>query len=57
MCKPIDVPHVAPGWGCCKCNTYNSVHREKCKICNHEQCGISDEEMAKLKLAEELLGL
>ena len=38
-CNAItDLPNVAPGWGCCKCNTYNGLWRETCKHCNHRRC-------------------
>jgi hypothetical protein len=38
-CKRIDnLSHVVPGWGCCKCNVYNSYQRETCKICGHISC-------------------
>lgn len=39
-----DLPHVAPGWGCCKCKArsgnavYNGEGRTVCKQCGHERC-------------------
>jgi hypothetical protein len=46
-CEPVDLPHVAPGWGCCVCKakrgdgTYNSEARSVCKICGHERCDLA----------------
>jgi len=38
-CKPLeDIPYLAPGWGCCKCNVYNGKQREVCKSCGHKRC-------------------
>ncbi len=43
-CKPIDVPHVTPGWGCCNCYkeiggaVYNGEQRSHCKRCGHQRC-------------------
>ena len=34
----LDLPNVFPGWGCCKCKTYNNIQRVECKICSHERC-------------------
>lgn len=37
-CQKIDHPAIAPGWGCCKCRTYNGVQRVQCKACRHVAC-------------------
>jgi hypothetical protein len=37
-CKPVDIPNVMPGWGCCKCRAYNGNQRDNCKICEHPRC-------------------
>ncbi len=37
-CKKVDGAHVMPGWGCCKCRTYNGLQRSRCKSCAHECC-------------------
>lgn len=29
---------IAPGWGCCKCHTYNGYQRTRCKTCGHKHC-------------------
>ena len=34
----LDLPNIAPGWGCCKCRVYNGIMRDKCKMCKHEPC-------------------
>lgn len=34
----INSKHVMPGWGCCKCRTYNGIQRESCRSCNHKCC-------------------
>jgi hypothetical protein len=39
-CKAIDHPNLMPGWGCCKCRTYNGNQRVECKQCQHERCDI-----------------
>ena len=33
-----DIPNVLPGWGCCKCRTYNGMQRFLCKYCGHPCC-------------------
>jgi len=39
-CKPLtNLTHVAPGWGCCRCRTYNGLQRTHCKSCEHGYCG------------------
>ena len=46
-CKRIDnLPHVIPGWGCCKCHVYNSYGRKVCKSCGHVPCYPPPEETA-----------
>ena len=38
-CKHIlDVPGLMPGWGCCKCKTYNGIQRFECRYCDHIKC-------------------
>lgn len=48
-CKPMETPLVGPGWGCCKCRTYNGnqsgalvpafyTTRSECKHCGHLRC-------------------
>lgn len=37
-CIVIDHPNIFPGWGCCKCKTYNSNLYEECKYCSHKRC-------------------
>lgn len=34
----LDLPGLAPGWGCCECKTYNGIQWEQCKYCSHERC-------------------
>lgn len=34
----LDVPGIAPGWGCCSCKVYNNIQRPQCKVCSHERC-------------------
>lgn len=34
----LDLPGVAPGWGCCKCRTYNGIQRAECRNCSHARC-------------------
>ena len=40
MCEFIEHPNVAPGWGCCRCHTYNGIHRDECKKCDKRHCPI-----------------
>jgi hypothetical protein len=37
-CQSISSPRVAPGWGCCKCRSYNGMWRKLCKSCGHKRC-------------------
>lgn len=37
-CIIMNHPNLAPGWGCCQCQTYNGIHRNSCKNCDHEPC-------------------
>lgn len=38
-CKPlVGMKHVADGWGCCKCRTYNGEQRATCRNCSHLRC-------------------
>jgi hypothetical protein len=34
----LDVRDLLPGWGCCKCRTYNGLQRPFCKRCGHDCC-------------------
>ena len=48
MCEYIDIPNVAPGFGCCHCSslglntdgtrTYNGLQRKTCKRCGVDRC-------------------
>lgn len=39
MCIAFEnVPHVAPGWGCCNCKTYNVGALVRCKYCGRARC-------------------
>jgi len=37
MCHYIEASHIMPGWACCRCRTYNGLHREFCKRCRQKQ--------------------
>lgn len=37
-CMEFEALHVAPGWGCCACRTYNGSSRNECKHCGHARC-------------------
>ncbi len=53
-CKRVEHPHVMPGWGCCKCATYNGLQRRECKACGHEPCFVAhavDENKARMFFA------
>jgi predicted metal-binding protein len=41
-CQPIESKYIAPGYGCCQCQTYNGNQRTHCKHCNHERCDKPD---------------
>jgi len=35
MCLLIEGnPLLMDGWGCCRCKTYNGLHRDLCKACD-----------------------
>ncbi len=36
--KIINIPGLAPGWGCCRCRVYNGMWRWECKHCGHPPC-------------------
>lgn len=38
MCSLVDMPHVALGWVCCACRTYNGDQRIGCKNCRRPRC-------------------
>ncbi len=42
MCEFIEHPNVAPGWGCCRCHTYNGIHRDECKKCGERHCPLEE---------------
>ncbi len=31
-----ETSRVLPGWGCCRCRTYNGLQREACRGCGHQ---------------------
>jgi hypothetical protein len=31
-------PTEMPGWGCCRCRTFNGLQRRECKRCGHTPC-------------------
>jgi hypothetical protein len=33
MCEFIELTHVMPGWGCCRCRSYNGLQRKECMHC------------------------
>lgn len=37
-CRHVRLPHVVPGWGCCRCRTYNGYQRTSCRSCGHPPC-------------------
>jgi hypothetical protein len=38
-CQRIDnLDQVLPGWGYCKCRSYNGYQRALCRRCGHLQC-------------------
>ncbi len=40
MCFYVQDTNVAPGWGCCRCRTYNGLQRQWCRACSeprHEE--------------------
>jgi hypothetical protein len=34
----MDNEYIAPGWGCCHCNTYNGIQRTVCRHCEQPHC-------------------
>lgn len=40
MCTSISGDHVAPGYICCQCSTYNGLWREQCKYCQRSACEV-----------------
>lgn len=40
-CAPTNLEHVAPGWGCCRCQSYNGLQRLACKHCEHARCDLA----------------
>ena len=45
MCEYISSEFFMPGYGCCKCGTYNGLQRDKCKNCKevHHELMIPDD--------------
>jgi hypothetical protein len=42
MCKIVEeTNYLQAGWGCCRCKTYNGLHRDKCKFCGVAHCDVS----------------
>jgi len=39
-CRFVQSSHVLPGWGCCRCQTYNGLQRTECRSCGHEPEGL-----------------
>ena len=37
-CNHVRGSCAVPGWGCCKCSTYNGYQRFVCKDCGHNPC-------------------
>lgn len=38
MCHYISAETVMPGYGCCRCRTYNGLQRMECKVCREPRC-------------------
>ena len=38
MCQYLDSEYCLPGWGCCRCHTYNGIRRVACRNCGAERC-------------------
>lgn len=38
MCDTVDAQFVMPGWGCCRCRTYNGLQRSNCRHCGEKAC-------------------
>ena len=51
----LDVPGLAPGWGCCNCKTYNNILRAECKYCTHERCDGSEVRLVDVETDPEKL--
>lgn len=41
MCRFIFHTNVAPGYGCCHCQTYNGLQRTQCKFCEESHCELT----------------
>lgn len=37
-CASVASDRIAPGWGCCRCRTYNGAQRGCCCARGHERC-------------------
>lgn len=44
-CQKISGDYIMPGWGCCKCRTYNGEQRSHCKVCQHPRCDNSEKKL------------
>ena len=44
MCLLIEHPNLMTGWGCCRCKTFNGLHRDCCKHCGepHHPLGTNE---------------
>lgn len=38
MCNYIEDTNVHPGWGCCRCRSYNGLQRDVCGRCGAPPC-------------------
>lgn len=41
MCSFVEAPNVMPGYGCCRCRTYNGLQRAVCKACGVPPCAFA----------------
>jgi hypothetical protein len=38
VCRHVRASSVVPGWGCCRCQSYNGYQRQACRQCGHAPC-------------------
>lgn len=43
MCELIEHKNLMTGYGCCRCRTYNGLHRDSCKYCGVLHCPLEAE--------------
>jgi hypothetical protein len=55
-CLHVRVTFIVPGWGCCKCNTYNGYQRMACKNCAHTPCYETDSPEGKEAIELQAIG-